>query len=153
MFKSHLFILQVNYLFISSAYFSIWFPFPPISIVLYMLRMQAQSLQSCPTLCNLVDCSSPGSFVHGIFRARTREWVAVFSSRGSSWVRDQTWVSCIADILYWWATGKAHILKMLILYFWSILQMFSPTLSFVFWLCLSWGLLWVYLFAMPTVFM
>ena len=39
MFKSHLFILQVNYLFISSAYFSIWFPSPPISIVLYICNL------------------------------------------------------------------------------------------------------------------
>ena len=36
--------------------------------------------QSCPTLCNTMDCSSPGSSVHGIFQARILEWVAISSS-------------------------------------------------------------------------
>ena len=44
----------------------------------------AMSLQSCPTLCNPVDCSIPGSSVHGILQARTLEWVAMPFSRGSS---------------------------------------------------------------------
>ena len=45
--------------------------------------MQAYSvIQSCPTLCNPMDCSPPGSSVHGIFQARTLEWVAISSSRG-----------------------------------------------------------------------
>ena len=48
----------------------------------------------CPTLCNPRDCSPPGSFVHGISQARTREWVAIASSRGSSWIRAQTHTSC-----------------------------------------------------------
>ena len=33
--------------------------------------------QSCPTLCDLMDCSRPGSSVHGIFQARVPEWVAI----------------------------------------------------------------------------
>ena len=52
--------------------------------------------QSCPTLCDPVDCSPPGSSVHGILQARILEWVAVPSSRGSSQPRDRTQVSCIA---------------------------------------------------------
>ena len=40
--------------------------------------------QSCATFCDPVDCSPPGSSVHGIFQARTLEWVAMPSSRGSS---------------------------------------------------------------------
>ena len=40
--------------------------------------------QSFPTLCDSVDCSPPGSFVHGILRARILECVSMFSSRGSS---------------------------------------------------------------------
>ena len=40
--------------------------------------------QSCPTLCNSMDCSLPGSLVHGIFQARIREWVATSYSRQSS---------------------------------------------------------------------
>ena len=40
--------------------------------------------QSCPTLCDPMDCSLPGSSVHGILQARIREWVAISSSGGSS---------------------------------------------------------------------
>ena len=51
--------------------------------------------QSCLTLCDPVDCSLPGSSVHGILQARILEWVAISFSRGSSQPRDQAWVSCI----------------------------------------------------------
>ena len=37
-----------------------------------------------------MDCSPPGSSVHGIFQAKTLEWVAISFSRGSCWLRDQT---------------------------------------------------------------
>ena len=50
-------------------------------------------LQPCLTLCDPMDCSPPGSSVHGILQARILEWVAMPSSRGSSWPRDQTSVS------------------------------------------------------------
>ena len=40
--------------------------------------------QLCSTLCNPIDCSPPGSSVHGIFQARILEWVTIFYSRGSS---------------------------------------------------------------------
>ena len=53
--------------------------------------------QSCLTLCNTMDCSPPGSSVHEILQERILEWVATPFSRGSSWPRDWTWVSCIAD--------------------------------------------------------
>jgi len=46
------------------------------------------------TLCDPVDCSLPGSSVHGILQARTLEWVAIPFSRGSSRPRDQTCISC-----------------------------------------------------------
>ena len=55
----------------------------------------AKLLQSCPTLCDPMDCSLPGSSVHGILQARILEWVAIPISRGSSLPRDQAWVSCI----------------------------------------------------------
>ena len=42
-----------------------------------------------------MDCGPPGSSVHGIFQARLLEWVAISSSSGSSWPRDQTCISCI----------------------------------------------------------
>ena len=53
--------------------------------------------QLCPTLCNPVDCSPPGSSVHGVSQARILEWVAISFSRGSSLPRDQSWVFCIAS--------------------------------------------------------
>ena len=46
--------------------------------------MPAKSLQLCLTLCDPMDCSPPGSSVHGILQARTLEWVAMRSSRGFS---------------------------------------------------------------------
>ena len=51
--------------------------------------------QSYPTLWDPMDCSLPGSSVHGISQARILEWVAIFFSWGSSWPRDQTHVFCI----------------------------------------------------------
>ena len=49
----------------------------------------AQLLQLCPTLCNSMDCSPPGSSVHGILQAIKLEWIAMHSSRVSSGPRDQ----------------------------------------------------------------
>ena len=61
--------------------------------------------QSCPTLCNPVDCSLPSSSVHGIFQARILEWVAIFFSRRSSWPKDWTLVSHIVGRRFTvWAT-------------------------------------------------
>ena len=50
----------------------------------FLVCMRAKSLQSDPTLCDLMDCSPPDSSIHGILQARILEWVAVPSSRGSS---------------------------------------------------------------------
>ena len=52
-----------------------------------------QSLSHVQLFCNPMDCSLPGSFVHGISQARTLEWVAISFSRGSSQPRDQIHVS------------------------------------------------------------
>ena len=52
--------------------------------------------QSCLTLCDPMDCSPPGSSVHGILQARILEWVAIPFSRESSQLRDRIWFSCIA---------------------------------------------------------
>ena len=51
--------------------------------------------QSCPTVCDLLDCIPPGSFAHGICQVGILEWVAMSFSRGSSQPRDQTSVSYI----------------------------------------------------------
>ena len=49
----------------------------------------AKSLQSCPTLCDPMDCSLPGFSVHGILQARTLEWVAISFSRRSGIVKNK----------------------------------------------------------------
>ena len=66
--------------------------------------MRAKLLQLCPTVCNPVDHSPPGSIVLGILQARILEWVAMPSSRGSSRPRTQTstfYISCTGrQVLY-----------------------------------------------------
>ena len=56
---------------------------------------ESEVVQLCQTLCDPMDCSPPGSSVHGILQARTVEWVAISYSRGSSRLRDRTHVTCI----------------------------------------------------------
>ena len=63
----------------------------------FCMRVCARSLQSCPTLCNPLDCSPPGLSVHGVSQARILEWVAMPFSRGSSWPRDQTCITCVSS--------------------------------------------------------
>ena len=67
--------------------------------------------QSCPTLCNLMDCNPPGSSVHGILQARILEWIAIPFFRGSSWPRDWTQVSCAAGGFFtiWATSGAIHM--------------------------------------------
>ena len=64
--------------------------------------------QSCLTLCNPMDCSLPGSSVHGISQTSRLEWVAISFSSRSSRPRDWTHISCIGKwILYHWANREA----------------------------------------------
>ena len=56
--------------------------------------------QSCPTLCNPMDCSPPGSSVHRIFQSRILEWVAIAFSRRYSQPRDWTQAPRGRQILY-----------------------------------------------------
>ena len=79
-------------------YFSRYFL---VCYILFDLCACAKSLQSCPTLCDPMDFSSPGSSVLGILQTRLLEWVAMPSSRGYSRVRDRnciSYVSCIAAL-------------------------------------------------------
>ena len=64
--------------------------------------------QSCPILCNSMDCVPPGSSVHGISQARILERVVIPFSRGSSWPRNQIHVSNISCIGFFtiWATRE-----------------------------------------------
>ena len=61
---------------------------------------------SCPKFFRPMDCGLPGSSAHGIFQARMLEWVAIFSSRASSQLRDQTCVSCGSCIGRWFFTTE-----------------------------------------------
>ena len=74
-------------------------------------KARRHAYQSCPTLCDAMDYSLPGSSVHGIFQASIMEWVAISSCHGSSWPRDQSYICCVSCIAGWFFTtaplGKA----------------------------------------------
>ena len=71
---------------------------------------EVKSAQSCPTLCDPMDCSLPGSSVHGILQAIVLEWIATSFSRGSSQPRDWTQVSRIVDRRFTvWVTREVRI--------------------------------------------
>ena len=83
---------------------------PPLSQTVLCV-CYAKLLQSCPTLCEPMDCSPPVSSVHRILQARILEWVAMPSSRGSSQPRDPTQVSHIAGGFFTiWATREAQLI-------------------------------------------
>ena len=96
-----------------------WGEFKP-GIFLYVMPTspphngESEVAQSCPTLCDPVDYSPPGSSVHGILQARVLEWVAISFSRASSWPRDRTQVSRIAGRRFnLWATREAPSIHLL----------------------------------------
>ena len=78
----------------------------PFCVYVYLIP------QSCPTLCDPMDYSQPGSSVHGILKARILEWVAISYSRWSSWPMDRIHISCVlhwqADSLSLVRRGKPH---------------------------------------------
>ena len=87
--------------------------------------------QSCPTLSDPMDCSPPGSSVHGILQARILEWVAISFSRGSSQPRDWTQVSRIVDRRFnLWTTREATVLwGRLLAYFEGCKLYLSPSIT------------------------
>ena len=70
-----------------------------IVIYIYMLLLCLVT-QSCLTLCDPMDCSLPGSSVYGILQARTLEWVAMPSSKGSSQPRVEPVYPTLAGRLF-----------------------------------------------------
>ena len=71
---------------------------------------EGEVAQSCPTLCDPVDCNLRGFSVHGILQARILEWIAISFSRGSFQPRDQTRVSRIGGRRFnLRATREAHL--------------------------------------------
>ena len=92
----------------SSAFILLIFKLSPRDMTTGVtMKKWSDVTQSCPTLCDPMDCSLPGSSIHWIFQARILEWVAVSFSRGSSWSRDWTRVSYITGrLLNVWATRE-----------------------------------------------
>ena len=69
----------------------------------FLLAAAAKSRQSCPTLCNPIDGSPPGSPVPGILQARTLEWVAIsFSNESEKWKWSCSVVPLVCYIYWWW---------------------------------------------------
>ena len=66
-------------------------------------------LPSCPNFCDRRDCSLPGSFVHRILQAKILQWVAMSSSRGSSWFRDRTHVCYVSCTGRWILYHQCHL--------------------------------------------
>ena len=78
-----------------------------VNVFIILIVVKVLVAQSCPTLCDPMDCSPPGSSVHGISQIRILEWLAIPFSRGSSWPRDWTQVSCIAGRFFTiWTTRE-----------------------------------------------
>ena len=76
-----------------------------ILLISYVFVLVAQS---CPTLCDPMDCSPPSFSVHGILQARILEWIAIPFSGGTSQPRDWTLVFCLTGRFFTiWATGKS----------------------------------------------
>ena len=79
----------------------------------FTVKSESGVAQLCPTLRDPMDCSLPGSSVHGIFQARILEWVAISFSRKSSRPRDWTQVSHIVGRCFTvWATREVLCIKM-----------------------------------------
>ena len=114
-------------------------------VILYLIRkqlrlgaptpMSAKPLQSCLTLWEPLDCTLPGSSVHGISQARMLEWVAIPFSRGPSRARDQIHVSCVScigrQILYHWVTWET--LSLLGIPYFSSVQFICSVVSDPLW--------------------
>ena len=84
---------------------------PVISLVLCNVLLLCAHILSCIWLCNPMDCSLLVSSVHGIFQEKILEWVAISSSRGSSWPRNLTCVSSVGrQILYHWTSWETEAL-------------------------------------------
>ena len=104
--------LFIGVLFMSFIYLgvthSLWFHCSIVQRCIHCVCVHA--LGDVQLFCNPMNCSTLGSFVHGIFQARILDWVAVSSFRRYSRPRDPTLISCIGrGILYHWTTREAPL--------------------------------------------
>ena len=78
--------------------------------VIVVENLESLATQSCPILCDPMDCNLPDCSIHGILQARVLEWVAISFSRGSSQPRDRTLVSHIVGRHFSiWATREVIV--------------------------------------------
>ena len=81
--------------------------------ILYVCVCVYSVAQSCPTLCDPMYCSPPASSVHEVFQARILERVTISYSRGFSWPKDWTHVSCVScigrQVFYHVPPGKSRM--------------------------------------------
>ena len=105
-----------------------WHLFQIYNIMIQYLYESRESVSHwCLTLRNPMYCSLPGSSVHGILQATILDWVAIPFSRGSSWPRNQTGVSCIADRFFTkWATREVHCTSITTVLVFIIIHSQSP---------------------------
>ena len=90
-------------------HFSLFYDRSMHKIIRVVFKVKVKSLSRVQLFCSPMDCSPPGSSVHGIFQARVLEWVAFSSSRRSSQPRDWIWVSCFGGRRFTvWATGEVQ---------------------------------------------
>ena len=85
-------IVRVHFYGITFSQFTLFCPI----LLFKLVKRESASRSACPILCDPMDCNPQGSSVHGNLQARILEWVAVPFSKGSSWPRAQTGISCIA---------------------------------------------------------
>ena len=71
----------------------------------FLKEISAKSLQSCPTLCNPTESSSPGSPIPGILQARTLEWVAISFSNAWKWKVKMKSLSCVQLLATRWTAA------------------------------------------------
>ena len=97
-----------------------------LNMVQMWKKSESVSCSVVLTLCNFMDCSPSGFSVHGILQARILGWTTIPFSRGSSWSRDWTLVSCIARRFFTvCTTGK------------SLFSLYSPNNCSIYWASFS----------------
>ena len=93
----------------TQSFYSSWIKYPEVKLLCHRIKWKwSEVAQLCVTLCDPMDCSLPGSSIHGIFQARVLEWVAITFSRESSWSSNQTQVSCIVGRRFTIWARKGH---------------------------------------------
>ena len=105
----------------------------------------AKSLQSCPTLCDPIDGSPPGSSVPGILQARTLEWVAISFSNVWKWKVKVKSLSCVwPSVTPWTAAFQAPLsMGFSRQEYWSGIPLPSPTCTYIY--------LYIYIYLLAKV--